>query len=461
LTEIYNAIPTIYPGDFLASSTYLGITGSIAVKTGDTASVISSTSTNKLLLTPPVGYYSGSVTVSTTSTNFTAANIKSGIFLFGILGSYTGSGGAAAANKTPLKTGQILCYDAAGALTACAGTGQDGEIQAGTARSYTDNSNETISDNATGLMWQKCINGLSGADCTTGTATKLTWSNAIANCEGLATAGHTDWKLPNINELSSLVDYSTTSPAINRTYFPNTAVNDDYWSSTQNVYSRPQALILEFGAGEGTNQGPIGVGTNYFRCVRVASESAAAQPLRTNQDLCFSTTSTGWGSTPTAEISCTGTGQDGEYQAGADRSYTNNGDGTISDGSTGLMWERCPYGFPGTECDFNENITLPTTFINIIAVCTNSTTGGYTDWRLPNVNELSGLLQYKRLIDENGSGPLDLYLDRTYFPNPGYSHLQEYTSSTRIPSSSSAWVVHVYGEIFTSGAQDFNTRCVR
>lgn len=66
------------------------VTGSIAVKSGDADASVSATSTNKLLLTPAVGYYNGSTaTVSTTSTAFTEANIKSGTYLFGIVGTLT------------------------------------------------------------------------------------------------------------------------------------------------------------------------------------------------------------------------------------------------------------------------------------------------------------------------------------------------------------------------------------
>src|SRR3989338_9078511 len=72
LTSIYNAIPTIYAGDLLAPSTYLGVTGTVAVKSGDADASVSATSTNKILLTPAAGYYDGSTaTVSTTSTAFT------------------------------------------------------------------------------------------------------------------------------------------------------------------------------------------------------------------------------------------------------------------------------------------------------------------------------------------------------------------------------------------------------
>lgn len=90
LTQIYNAIPTIYATDLLATSTYLGVAGTIAVKSGDADASSAATSTNKLMLTPAVGYYNGSTaTVSTTSTAFTATNIRSGTYLFGVVGSLT------------------------------------------------------------------------------------------------------------------------------------------------------------------------------------------------------------------------------------------------------------------------------------------------------------------------------------------------------------------------------------
>ena len=54
-----------------------------------------------------------------------------------------------------LKTGQTLCYNSAGSVISCAGTGQDGELQKGVARSYTDNGDGTITDNTTGLIWEK------------------------------------------------------------------------------------------------------------------------------------------------------------------------------------------------------------------------------------------------------------------------------------------------------------------
>ncbi len=74
---------------------------------------------------------------------------------------------------------------------------------------FTDNSNDTINDGNTGLIWQKCSNGLSGTGCSIGTAASLTWVNAISYCEGLTLGGRSNWRLPNINELKTIVLEST------------------------------------------------------------------------------------------------------------------------------------------------------------------------------------------------------------------------------------------------------------
>jgi hypothetical protein len=362
LTEIYNAIPTIDPAKVILGTTYLGIAGTAIEDTP---------------ITP--------------------------------------------ANKVPLKTGQTLCYNAAGAVIACAGTGQDGEIQAGTARSYTDNSDGTISDNATGLMWQKCTYGLSGTDCLTGSATLVSGHNSTSTCETATTAGHTDWKLPNINELATLVDYSKPYPDahINTTYFPNTKIDDDYWSSSQYIYSRPGVWIQDFSEGATTYENYPA--TEYIRCVRIQASpasSATAQPLQTEQTPCFESRPYVFlGPESGLERDCTGLGQDGEYQAGIAHSFTDNDDGTITDNATGLMWEKCPYYYTGTYCDsYDQSDTLPFDGLSeAITICNNATTGSHTDWRVPNINELKSLVVYDTQVRLSGFD--DLALELKYFPN--------------------------------------------
>ena len=116
LTQIYNAIPTIYATDFLATSTYLGVTGSIAVKSGDASGSAFSTTTNKLMFTPAAGYYDGSsATVSTTSTAFTAGNIKLGTYLLGIVGTLYGDTDA---SKVLTTASAVGTYNASNLSTA-------------------------------------------------------------------------------------------------------------------------------------------------------------------------------------------------------------------------------------------------------------------------------------------------------------------------------------------------------
>ena len=85
--------------------------------------------------------------------------------------------------------------------------------------SYTDNGNGTVTDNRTGLLWQQGEPGI------------MTWFDAMTYCDNLALGGYTDWLLPNITELESIIDNSKYNPAIDTTYFPNAYANY-YWSST-------------------------------------------------------------------------------------------------------------------------------------------------------------------------------------------------------------------------------------
>ena len=81
-----------------------------------------------------------------------------------------------------------------------------------------------IIDNVTGLMWQRCLLGLSGSSCQQGEAQLLNWPQALTLAGEDKSEGYSDWRLPNLKELASLVEYACTAPAMNETLFPNSGV---------------------------------------------------------------------------------------------------------------------------------------------------------------------------------------------------------------------------------------------
>jgi hypothetical protein len=123
--------------------------------------------------------------------------------------------GACPPMAATLATGQTGCWDAAGAPIACAGSGQDGELQRGLARAYVDNGDGTITDAVTGLMWEKLSDdgSIHDADAAYGWPDALAVKLATLNTSPCF-AGHCDWRVPNVNELISVIDYSTSAPAV-------------------------------------------------------------------------------------------------------------------------------------------------------------------------------------------------------------------------------------------------------
>jgi len=109
-------------------------------------------------------------------------------------------------------SGQTTCWDSAGSVIPCAGTGQDGDVQAGGTLACTDNGDGTITDNNTGLMWEK----LSDDDSIHDKDNTYTWDDAfavkVATLNSGSFAGHADWRVPNIRELLSLVNYEIGYP---------------------------------------------------------------------------------------------------------------------------------------------------------------------------------------------------------------------------------------------------------
>jgi len=110
---------------------------------------------------------------------------------------------------------------------------------------YTDNTDGTVTDNVTGLMWeQKTDDGGSRDKDNT-----YTWKDALAYCENLVLGEHSDWRMPTPKELERIVDLTKSSPAIDTEIFPNTN-SGKYWTGTTcSGCHKHKAFAMDFNDG--------------------------------------------------------------------------------------------------------------------------------------------------------------------------------------------------------------------
>ena len=130
------------------------------------------------------------------------------------------------------KTGQTTCWNSSGTVVNCLFTGQDGAVQKGVSVSprFTDNADGTVKDNLTGLIWLKNANCFGMQNWTTA----LTTANTLASgsCNLSDGSGARDWRLPNVKELQSLIDFGRFQPALPPGYPFSGVQSTIYWSST-------------------------------------------------------------------------------------------------------------------------------------------------------------------------------------------------------------------------------------
>ncbi|MCP4709853.1 MAG: DUF1566 domain-containing protein, partial [Planctomycetes bacterium] len=123
---------------------------------------------------------------------------------------------------------------------------------------FVDNSDSTITDKRTGLMWEQTE------------SSQVNWESAISDCEGLSLGSQTDWRLPTIKELKSIADDTDgTAPMIDTTFF-SSASSAGYWSSTTNSAFSTEAFDYNYSDNsiETTTKTSE---TLYVRCVRSGS----------------------------------------------------------------------------------------------------------------------------------------------------------------------------------------------
>lgn len=96
---------------------------------------------------------------------------------------------------------------------------------------------DVVLDRATGLTWQRSDDGRT-----------RNWQQALAYCAALKLDGHDDWRLPNIKELQSIVDYSRHAPALDERYLNMSDAKGWFWSSTTHGDNIRMADYICFGA---------------------------------------------------------------------------------------------------------------------------------------------------------------------------------------------------------------------
>jgi len=131
-------------------------------------------------------------------------------------------------------------------------------IPSGIALATTDtwftNGDGTVTDVATGLIWQQEDDDI-----------RRTNANAMTYCQNLTLANNSNWRLPNAKELASIVDFRRENPAIDRAAFPNTNPTR-YWTATSNPNSSNSAWYVTFGSGIVISEEKVSL--NFVRCVR-------------------------------------------------------------------------------------------------------------------------------------------------------------------------------------------------
>lgn len=262
-------------------------------------------------------------------------------------------------------TGQFTCYGNGPVIDWPApGSpfyGQDAQHD-GLQPAYRDNGDGTATDLNTGLMWQKApVSGIS-------------WTQSFTYADNLDLGGYTDWRVPAIKELYSLIMFygsiRSYTPYIDTRYFdfeyPDTSqgyriIDAQYWSSNRYVgttmFGDDSAFGVNFADGRIKSYpiyDPRGLG-RYLLCVRGGS---------------------GYGL----------------------NDFVDNGDGTITDSATGLMW---------TQGDSGRAMTWEAA----LAYAESLDYAGHTDWRLPNPKELQSIVDYTRAPDAHDASKRTAAID--------------------------------------------------
>jgi len=240
----------------------------------------------------------------------------------------------------------------------------------GNTPSYSNNGDGTITDNITGLIWEKTPD--KNADGIINYADKLTYSAALTGASLCRTGGYTDWRLPTIKEQYSLIMFygaeanptatsqGTAVPFLNTNFF--TFGYGDINSSAHGATSNERLIDAQYATSSIYVSTTMGGQSTMFG-VNFADGRIKGYPANNIKKyyVLYVRANAAYGK----------------------NSFTNNGNGTITDDATGLMWMQ------------NDN-GLPVLWENALSYAENYSFAGHSDWRLPDAKELQSILDYSR-----------------------------------------------------------------
>ncbi|MEE4638057.1 MAG: DUF1566 domain-containing protein [Wenzhouxiangella sp.] len=148
-----------------------------------------------------------------------------------------------------LLVGALALAISAQALADCRGSENSAVPEVTPTAEFFDFGNGTVLHRPTRLVWLRCAVGQSwtGTECS-GTAAGLDWAAALNAADQAADGGHSDWRVPNRNELGSIVESRCHGPSINGTVFPDSPIGG-FWTSSPVSGQDQQAWAIDFDHG--------------------------------------------------------------------------------------------------------------------------------------------------------------------------------------------------------------------
>ena len=241
--------------------------------------------------------------------------------------------------------------------------------------SYTNNNDGTVTDNNTGLMWEVDMGD------------KITFNDAFTKASTSTLANYTDWRVPTIKELYSLILFTGSV---------NGEIAIDYFIDT-NYFNQP---LGDTSIGEREIDAQTWSATEYVGLTMNSDETVFGVNFIDGRIKGYPKYKPSSGAENTMYFRLVR--NNNEYGT---NNFVDNNDGTISDLATGLMWQKAD---DGTARDWQESLTY----------ADNLTLGNKSDWRLPNAKELQSIVDYTRSPQTTNSAAIDPIFDTTEITDP-------------------------------------------